>query len=287
MRDVDRIRRIAITAMFSDDALMDQLTLKGGNALRMIHGIGGRATLDIDLSMEADFDDFDAVKARVFQLLEDRFDSEGYVAFDLRFERRPPGSLPGDAWGGYNIEFKAISKELYAEFEGNRVQIRKRAETVGGDARQTTRFSIQISTFEYCGGRSRTELDDYTIYVYTLEMIAAEKLRAICQQLPSYPGRLHPKARAKDFYDIYVMWDSRAVDLKTSESHELVRNTFAAKEVPLDYLGTLSAPAVREFHRTGWPEVVESVTGELKSFDYYFDAVVGNIVAALETLWVE
>ena len=279
LRDVDRIRRIAITAMFSDDDLMDQFTLKGGNALRMVHRIGARATLDIDLSMEADFDDVEAVRTRVFQLLEDRFDSEGYVVFDLRFERRPPNSLPGDAWGGYNIEFKAISKELHAELGGDLVQIRKRAETVGGDPRQTTRFSIQISTFEYCMGRSRAELDDYTIYVYTPEMIAAEKLRAICQQLPGYPGRRNPTARAKDFYDIHLVLESTDVDLRTPENHELLRNIFAAKEVPLEYLGRLSTPEVREFHRVGWPEVVGSVPGKLQSFDYYYDAVIEEVAA--------
>ena len=47
------------------------------------------------------------------------------------------------------------------------------------------------------------ELDDYTIYVYSPTMIAIEKLRAICQQMPEYALQRRPSARARDFYDIY------------------------------------------------------------------------------------
>ena len=34
--DFTEIRRIAITALFSDDMLLDRLVLKGGNALRLV-----------------------------------------------------------------------------------------------------------------------------------------------------------------------------------------------------------------------------------------------------------
>ena len=34
---LDRIKKLAVTAMFSDDALLDELVLKGGNAVALIH----------------------------------------------------------------------------------------------------------------------------------------------------------------------------------------------------------------------------------------------------------
>jgi len=44
------IRRTAIIAMFSDDVLMEQLVLKGGNALDLVHGLTALGSLDIDFS---------------------------------------------------------------------------------------------------------------------------------------------------------------------------------------------------------------------------------------------
>ena len=44
----EEIRRITIIALFSDDELIDQLVLKGGNALRLIHKISSRTSLDLD-----------------------------------------------------------------------------------------------------------------------------------------------------------------------------------------------------------------------------------------------
>ena len=35
--DLAQIRRLAIIAMFSDDELLSQLTLKGGNALNLVY----------------------------------------------------------------------------------------------------------------------------------------------------------------------------------------------------------------------------------------------------------
>ena len=47
--DLDRIKRLAIVAMFSDDGLMEKLVLKGGNLLDLVYGISTRASLDVDL----------------------------------------------------------------------------------------------------------------------------------------------------------------------------------------------------------------------------------------------
>jgi len=47
--DPVEIRRMTIKALFSDDFLLEQLVLKGGNALNLVHRIGNRSSLDIDL----------------------------------------------------------------------------------------------------------------------------------------------------------------------------------------------------------------------------------------------
>ena len=61
----EEIRRLIITALFADDTLSEQLVLKGGNALTIVHKIGDRTSLDLDFSMAEDFSDLDAAKQRI------------------------------------------------------------------------------------------------------------------------------------------------------------------------------------------------------------------------------
>src|SRR5262249_25138697 len=131
-------------------------------------------------------------------------------------------------------------------------------------------FRVDISRFEFCEPKIAVELDDFTIYVYTLPMLALEKLRAICQQLPEYTLRGRKTARARDFFDIHRIV-SRGVDLTTPENLELIEAIFAAKDVPLDFLNKISTQ--REFHRPDWDAVVLSTSEVLQPYDYYFDFV--------------
>jgi hypothetical protein len=55
--DFADIRRLVITSVLADDWLMQQLVLKGGNALSLVYGIGGRTSLDVDFSIADDFAD--------------------------------------------------------------------------------------------------------------------------------------------------------------------------------------------------------------------------------------
>lgn len=126
------------------------------------------------------------------------------------------------------------------------------------------------------------ELDDYAIYVYTPAMLAAEKLRALCQQMPGYPRRVHPAPRARDFYDIHSIVTEAALDLSLPDNLDLVRNIFAAKEVSLELLPLI--PKHREFHRPDWPSVESTVSGDLREFDFYVEFVAAQI-DLLKPLW--
>lgn len=87
--DFSQIRRTAITALFSDDVLTENLVLKGGNALNLVYGITSRTSIDLDFSMSEDFEDSSDARDRVFSALRDRFDAVGYVVFDEKFEAKP------------------------------------------------------------------------------------------------------------------------------------------------------------------------------------------------------
>jgi predicted nucleotidyltransferase component of viral defense system len=52
----EQIKKLTLIGLFSDDDLMDTLVLKGGNALDIVYRIAARASIDIDLSIENDFE---------------------------------------------------------------------------------------------------------------------------------------------------------------------------------------------------------------------------------------
>ncbi len=113
-------------------------------------------------------------------------------------------------------------------------------------------------------------------------MIAIEKLRAICQQMPGYVPNRTPSARARDFFDIHLIVTETGTNLASGENQELLRHIFAAKEVPIGFLQLIAKE--REFHRPDWESVRSSINQEgLKDFDFYFDFVLEQ-VALLEAL---
>ena len=271
--------------MFADDFLFERIVLKGGNALTLAHGLSSRASLDLDFSIENDFDNLEDAKRRVFQTLKKRFLATGHIAFDLKFEAKP--SVPRDGqsqrWGGYLVEFKLMEKVKYDGLKGDLDAIRRDSLVVGPKQQRT--FSIDLSKYEYTTGKVDIELDDYTVYVYTPEMIAIEKLRAICQQLPEYAQQRCPSPRARDFYDIHLILSRKNdINLSSPENLELTRNIFAAKEVPLVLMGKIESQL--EFHRPDWPNVVASTANHLEDYDYYFDFVL-RVVNSMKALWNE
>ena len=73
--DFAEVRRVTITALFSDDKLIDQIVLKGGNALSLVYGLSQRTSLDLDFSIEKDFADLTDTRRRIFHALKERFAS--------------------------------------------------------------------------------------------------------------------------------------------------------------------------------------------------------------------
>lgn len=279
--DLRQIRKALLTAVASDDVLYDMLVLKGGNALELIHRIGERASLDLDFSMEGDAGDPGELEARLRHAVEDRLDSLGLVVFDWKFGPRPNTPRDGmQRWGGYRAEFKVIDREFANLLGGDLQDLRRQSIEIGPGHERV--FQIDISKFEFCRGRTTVEVDHYELQVYTPAMIAAEKLRAICQQMPEYKQRLHPTPRPRDFYDIHAIVAGGGVRL--GDEQELIRHMFDAKDVPYALLGLISRERERSFHAQGFVAVEQAVRGALKPFDFYFDFV-GSAVEILKPLW--
>lgn len=279
--DLAEIRKLVIIAMFSDDVLFKRLVLKGGNAISLVYGYGARGSLDVDFSIDGDFDDLEEATKRINAALTDRFRAAGFVLFDYNFAPRPSiTGTQGKKWGGYRVQFKIIERDKY-EKVGQSIEAARRDATVIGPLQKRT-FVVDLSKWEFCDGKVYADLQDYTIFVYTPMMLVLEKLRAICQQMEEYELRGEKSARARDFYDITILVNEAKLSLQSEEDFELCRQIFAAKDVPLGLIGKIST--YREFHRPDWPSVEDTVRGELQPFDFYFDFVL-RISEDLKPLW--
>jgi|WetSurMetagenome_2_1015567.scaffolds.fasta_scaffold56461_2 predicted nucleotidyltransferase component of viral defense system len=279
---IEEIRRLAIQALVSDDKLMELLVLKGGSAVDLVHGYTERASMDIDFSMEGDFEEseYKKLKVTIERLLEETYLKSNYVINDYKCDPRPserPKNMPY-LWGGYEISYKVISKDHYDRLKGNIESVRR--ESIPVDPSNSTKFSIQISKYEYCKNKVVKSLGGYTIFVYAPELLVAEKLRAICQQMPGYEAyipSIKPTARARDFFDIYTIIQNSDTNLSEKLNMDLVKEVFDAKRVPLDYLRRIGD--FREFHRSDFISVEATVKSResLKNYDYYFDFVISII----------
>jgi predicted nucleotidyltransferase component of viral defense system len=289
LKYLEHIKRYAIIAMFSDDDLMDMLVLKGGNVLDLFYGVAARSSIDIDLSMETEFEkeNIEEAKAKVEKALKQTFNEAGYIAFDIKFFETPPNLTPDlkNFWGGYEIEFKIIEMARYSDLKSDITSLRRNALVVGPKNRR--KFSIQISKFEFCEQKQKHDLKGYRVYLYSPEMIVFEKIRAICQQMPEYKKIVkssHQTARARDFVDIYYLLKKFTIEIDSRENIDLLKCIFRAKKVPLKLIGEIGN--YREFHRQDFDSVKDTVKPgiKLKDFDYYFDYTI-RICKPLKALW--
>ena len=189
-----------------------------------------------------------------------------------------------DFWGGYAVEFKLATTEIYSEHSSDLDVLRRRAINLG----QGPKFLIDISRFEYIEDKQHFDFDGTVIYVYSPLMIVCEKLRAICQQMVEYGPIIRRdragSARPKDFVDIFVLVNAIELDLTGEEMQKNLTAMFAIKKVPLTFLGLI--PNYYQFHLAGFPAVKATVSPdfEIKEFDFYFNYVL-DLVNRLKPTW--
>jgi predicted nucleotidyltransferase component of viral defense system len=88
---LEKIRKLAVISLFSDDTLMDIFVLKGGSALNLVYDINSRASIDIDVSMEEDFgeENMENIKNKLKTALDKTFAEEGLCIFDVSLSPKP------------------------------------------------------------------------------------------------------------------------------------------------------------------------------------------------------
>jgi hypothetical protein len=271
----DEIRREVVHAIFLEDRFFEVMALKGGAAL-LAHSIGTRASLDVDVSLrgdfeEADFDSFEDAGRTMLRALERHFAELGHGVFDYKFERKPSHVTVEEVpehWGGYMASFKLADAQQLDEF--GPTEMRRRAIEVSPNGKRT--FKIDISRREYVGEPVEIETEGNTWRVYTPSLLLYEKLRALCQQHPSYSATTghRPRRRPRDLLDIYEIVDKygRAPDSPESLRREL-RACFDAKAVPLELLLSIGDDDTRDFHREGWEGVADTTARKLEPYEHY------------------
>lgn len=276
---LDKIKRLAVIAMISDDTLMETFIFKGGSAIGMIYDLSGRASLDLDFSMEEGLseDEEKDIAQRVEDALRNTFIEAGFVAHDIKFLRRPRNMADAvkDFWGGYQIAFKVIPVQKAKELDYDPKKLAHYSLAVG--KRNSTKFKIDISSYEYCAAKATEDFEDYNINVYSPEMIVFEKLRAICQQNERYDEivRTNRRPRSRDFYDIFILMDEFSIDPSSAENKELIGNIFAAKRVPLGFIKQIEND--KAYHQENFEtSLKDTITRQedLQGFDFYFNFVV-------------
>lgn len=282
---VNKIKRLAIIALASDDELVETLVLKGGNAIdlayRPLSGNVSRTSYDLDYSIEdGDFNEDElTIGKRIEGVLVQTFLEHDFVILDYKFLHKPKKlrqELVG-FWGGYKAEFKVVYKKTYDEHFNNIDKLRRGSIAISPG--NSTVFELEFSRFEYIGAKRPIKVDGYKIYVYTPEMIVFEKLRAICQQIPQYAEIIpsfNPRARARDFYDIHLIMQMHDINPTTKENIELIQNIFSAKKVPVSFIQQIRSH--KSIHIDNWQSVKDTTSPHehLESFDYYFNFVLNQ-----------
>lgn len=283
---VKKIKTYVVVAIFADPYFYDLLVLKGGNAIDLIYKRSARSSVDVDLSMEGAFDDEEELGKKLLNALNRIFNQEGFTVFDMNLKKQP-ATLSEDVatfWGGYCVKFKIIESEKYDQLSQSLNKLRRNAIMVG----QKGTFKIDISNYEYTTHKKESDLDGYTVYVYSEEMIVFEKLRALCQQMPEYKEIVHRgrdgAPRAKDFVDICTVIETSGLDIVHNNNKEIFLKIFEAKKVDVALLGKVDT--TREFHKQDFQSVKDTVYPEedIKDFDYYFEYV-ADLVKKLKTAW--
>ncbi|MEC1524451.1 nucleotidyl transferase AbiEii/AbiGii toxin family protein [Neobacillus niacini] len=299
LEQLKEVRKLTIIALFSDDDLMETLVLKGGNALEIGYGLNSRASIDVDVSMIQEFEvigleETTDLEAKLDKVLNKAFEPTGYRVFDVKVKAKPKklNEKNEDFWGGYEANFKIIEANQYEKYEDNPVALGAKAIATNKGKKNV---KIDFGRFEYCGSTINKEIDGFDIQIYTPELILFEKLRAICQQMPTYLesiGKSHDfgRPRPRDFYDIYTILESDKIpdlNLKSEENIEHMKKCFEAKRVPLELLAEIIN--TRDFHKQEEAKLKDSILNkaEYKGFDYYFDyvqQVIGNTALKPEVI---
>ncbi len=198
---------VVFEALAESAALVDCIVFKGARVLNKRLGSNSRQSLDIDANMLQEFVDNyqsldeikDVLEKEIGAALTSYFEKQNPVVYELeRIKvKRKPHQDHKLGWNAFEIIISV--KDL------------SRSSTRG-----LPNLKIDIAAPEELSNESISKLNigSGTIYAYTLERIAGEKLRAFLSSLPTYREKVSKPGetiRAKDIYDIARILNQRPI----------------------------------------------------------------------------
>ena len=264
-----------LVAIYSHNVLSEKMYLKGGQALRFVHGLKSRLSRDSDFSFPQKIEEEDIFFNYLKSVIEKEFLKNKLYVIDFKPTRKPkikPTGSP-DFWAGWAIEFKLITREQLSLSK-----IRQSASAIVPEGFLTNKIPIDISEMEYCGSFETIKVKSVDIKVYSKPLLVLEKIRAICQSHPDYKYRNTHINRARDFYDIeqiytQVLNEGKMDDFFKELSTHIIK-VFKAKGVPLSLVNScLNDDEFLKSQEIGWQEVQSTVKDLNQSFSYYVQTV--------------
>ncbi len=265
---IDEVIRESVVALFSNSILEKTLVLKGGAALHLAEKIDSRLSSDMDFSIAEAIENPDTYFKEVTDVLQNQFGALDYDVIDSRHERKPKVRMEGLPlfWGGWVYTFKLSAKKTRRDSP----EARQRSALMP-EGSNTTKIEIEISEYEYCGDVEIVRIDGTKVHVYSNILLVLEKLRAICQQHPSYPYGTK-KNRARDYYDIFCLvkkYRSSENFYKALKAH--IAAVFDAKKVPLDLLDRIFDADFVALQAANFPSVKDTVKESIEEFPFYLE----------------
>ena len=179
----------------------DNFVLKGGFYLSTLFGIENRATVDIDTSFRnANFDEETIIKM-IKEIISIDIDDNANIDYvgiaPIRDE---------DEYGGFRVSMIVNHDEIH--------------ESIHIDIATGDPITPKEIRYKYL-----PLLGDYYIdlYAYNIETILAEKIETML-------SRLELNSRAKDFYDIYLIYTKDWKNINLDHFRKAIDKTFAKRE---------------------------------------------------------
>jgi predicted nucleotidyltransferase component of viral defense system len=206
------VQFVVLASIASSNELVSRLALKGGNALRFVHG-NMRSTLDLDFTAEGDFPDAEpAIRALLDGALkraEQQFQVKARCLSVHRNPRNPARTLPTYR---VNVCYQIAGDRHYQDFE--------RRQALPGVELEISLNDVLCETFE-----KQLSPGTKPIRVCSLEDILAEKLRALLQQL------IRKRSRPQDVYDIASRMRARGGQVNLAKISEFLLRKSGARGI--------------------------------------------------------
>jgi hypothetical protein len=290
--DLGDVRQRIIKAIYRTNVGERTFFLKGGSALDLVHQIGlGRSSLDIDMSMTDTLSEDDEIsfKKDFLVKLNEIMDEIDLDAFSLTLEHKPDkisiernSDIP-QFWRGYLLKIKFRIKSKFLDNVKKGMARPEKGVTVIYDESGCNNFTIDLSACEYLPEDEIEYIDlgGVFINIYSLKLIAMEKIRAIAQQLECYvPNKKRRRPRPKDFFDITCIYNQLGEDMINKKTYEILSGCMKAKDVPMNFLDLVMSEENKNYHEQAFvSELLETIPKdnrnsiEIKGFQYYFETV--------------